>query len=492
MNVIDYQYFETFIFTAIFGVFAIYHILLYIILRYKALLYYCVILIGLTAHFTLYLLLFDADKSFSLLVQNTSLITAMVTTFGFLIFTRNYLTINQYKTPRLNKTYKFLIVTTIALTIIHILNIIIAGYNTFSKLLELLAAFTALATMILNIISGVKLFHAEKFNKYYLYSYTPYLLASILYVITWLLSYFFNIKTDYILLITSILITLQIILFSILMGFKFKSIQDENKRIQVEANNRLEYEVDVQTKQLQLAKKELEIQNKELETVNKLKNKLFSLLTHDVRGPLNNVSTLIELIENKLSDSPLKEITSKLKSDVNDRVSMINTLLDWSYKQLEGVRVHKEQCDLNAIFITIIKEFERAALDKNITIEQEVLCPVIYIDQNMLKVMLRNLLSNAIKFSEHGQKIMFSSKCNSDTIDIIVEDFGTGMQVDWFNSKNEHCPQTKKGTKGEVGTGFGLLITKDFAEMNGGKIICESEINKGTKFTLSFENILPD
>jgi len=490
MNIIDYKYLETFIFTAIFGFFAIYHLLLFLVLRFKVILYYCIILVGLTAHFTLYILLFDADDNFSQLIQNTSLITAMITTFGFLIFTKNYLNITENNKPQLHKAYKILMYITITLPIIHVLYLILIGNNSFSKILELIAAITSLTTMVLNIISGIKLFHAEKFNKYYLYSYTPYLLASILYIGTWLLGYFFNIKTDNILLITSTLITLQILLFSILIGFKFKSIEDDNKRIQLDANNRLAYEVDRQTKQLQLAKNELEFQNKELETVNELKNKIFSLLTHDVRGPLNNVSVLIGLIENELVDTPLKQITAKLKSDVNDRVSMVNTLLDWSYKQMEGVKVNKEQCDLNDIFNTVIKEFEWAVKDKNITVEQEILCQSIFIDPNMLKVILRNLLSNAIKFSENGKRIILSSQCTPTIVEIRVKDFGLGMNTDWQNStENNSGPTVRKGTIGEKGTGFGLMITKDFVEMNGGEIICMSEINKGTEFILSFKNL---
>ena len=490
MNIIDYKYLETFIFTAIFGFFAIYHLLLFLVLRFKVLLYYCIILVGLTAHFSLYILLFNADDSFSQLVQNASLTTAMITTFGFLIFTKNYLNITQNNRPRLHKAYKILMYITITLPIIHVIYLIFIGNNSLSRILELIAAITSLTTMVFNIVSGIKLFHVEKFNKYYLYSYTPYLLASILYIVTWLLGYFFNIKTDNILLITSILITLQILLFSILIGFKFKSIEDDNKRIQLDANNRLAYEVDRQTKQLQLAKNELEFQNQELETVNKLKNKIFSLLTHDVRGPLNNVSVLIGLIENELVDTPLKQITAKLKSDVNDRVSMVNTLLDWSYKQLEGVKVSKEQCDLNDIFNAIIKEFEWAAKDKNITVEQEILCQTMFIDQNMLKVILRNLLSNAIKFSENGKRIILSTKCTPTIVEIRVKDFGLGMNTDWQNSTdNNSGPTVRKGTIGEKGTGFGLMITKDFVEMNGGEIICKSEINKGTEFILSFKNL---
>ena len=97
--------------------------------------------------------------------------------------------------------------------------------------------------------------------------------------------------------------------------------------MQLEANTKLKDEVERQTKKLTVAKAELENQNAELEQVSKLKNKLFSLLAHDVRAPLNNFVVIIQLIEAELADEELKRLTEKLKSEVYDRISMINDLL---------------------------------------------------------------------------------------------------------------------------------------------------------------------
>jgi signal transduction histidine kinase len=352
----------------------------------------------------------------------------------------------------------------------------------------MLAAITALSTALFSLYSGIWLYNAEKFNKYYLYSYTPYLLASILYVVAWFSQKFYNVDVGIVVLLTSILVTFQLILFSILVGYKYKSIEDNTIKIQVEANNKLTTEVEKKTKHLQIAKQDLEYKNEELEKVNKLKNKLFSLLTHDVRGPLNNVGTIVEMIESQLEESELKEITKKLKNEVTDRISMVNVLLDWSYNQLEGVTLDKKLCDLEILFTSIKKEFKRMADDKGIDIELAISCRELLIDENMLKVILRNLTSNAIKFSKKGQKIILSSKCTSDIVEIGVKDFGLGMNTDWQNtSENNSGPTVREGTIGEKGTGFGLMIAKDFVKMNGGTISCKSEVNKGTDFVLSFK-----
>lgn len=491
MDNIDFRYLTTIVFTSIFGVFGIYHLLSFLVLRHKITLYYFVLIFGLTLHWILSLIgVGPFSDSVILIADKATLTTAMVSTFGLLMFTKSYLNIykNSYKT--LATIYKVFAIIIVCLPGLHIINNIVTKIEWLNSSLVMLAAILALSTTLLSLYSGIRLYNTKKFNKYYLYSYTPYLLGSILYIASWFSQKYYNVDTDLVILSTSILITLQLILFSLLISYKYKSIEDYTIKMQVEANDRLTTEVEKQTKHLQIAKQDLEYKNEELEEVNKLKNKLFSLLTHDVRGPLNNIGTIVEMIESQLEESELKEITKKLKNEVTDRISMVNVLLDWSYNQLEGVTLDKKLCNLDTLFKSIKKEFKRIAIDKDIEIELAISCQELYIDENMLKVILRNLTSNAIKFSKEGQKIILSSNCTSDIVTIGVKDFGLGMNTDWQNSTdNNSGPTVRKGTIGEKGTGFGLMITKDFVEMNGGEIICMSEINKGTEFILSFKNL---
>jgi len=485
MNGEDFNYLLTCVFTAIFGVFGIYHLASYFILRHKILLYYSILILALTLHWSWFL--WPSGPLSDAIAGKGSLITAMMVTYGLLLFTKNYLNIRKSNHHYLSKIYTISKYIVVGLPILHVLNILISKNNWLNNSLELLAAISALVTILINIFSGVHLYKEEKFNKFYLYSYTPLLLSALIYIGTWFLQKQYTVDIRFVLISTSSLITLQLILFSVLVGYKFKSIEDENIRTQIETNKILTLEVDKQTKKLQIAKTALENQNQELESVNGLKNKLFSLLTHDVRGPLNNITLLVEMIEAQLEDSELKEITKKLKNKVDDRISMVNALLEWSYNQLEGIKVNKKHCDIKEVFHSIAREFERMAEDKGVNLVFEISQPKLFIDENMFKVILRNLTSNAIKFSKKGQKVILSSKNDSDSIAIGVQDFGTGMNTDWCEKLvNEGMPRTTLGTKGEQGTGFGLLITKDFVEMNGGELICESEINKGTLFILRF------
>lgn len=488
MDVLDFRYLTTIVFTAIFAVFGIYHLLSYLVLKHKILLYYFILILGLTSHWSLY---FFINNSFgnevSMIADKASLSTAMLTTFGLLMFTKNYLNVGKKDYPKLSRIYKTFTIVVICLPVLHIMNNLLTRIVWLNDFLVMFAAIMAMVSVILNIFSGFWLFNAKNFNRYYLYAYAPILLAAILYIGTWFLKRYFDFDANPILLASSVLVTLQLVLFSLLVGIKFKSIEDENLKIQAETNKMLRTEVEKQTKSLQIAKSTLEIQNEELEKVNKFKNKLFSLLTHDVRAPLNNVSVIIGMIEDDLVDDEMKQITERLKNEISDKIAMVNGLLQWSYKQLEGVKLNKKNCDLNLVLSSIKKEFERMAEDKKITIELNISHPELFIDENMLKVALRNLTSNAIKFSEKGQKIILWSQNNSGKIEIGVRDFGVGMNTDWYDRmESDGGPQTKRGTRGEKGTGFGLLIAKDFVEMNGGEIICESVINKGTNFILRF------
>ncbi|MDF0709046.1 sensor histidine kinase [Flagellimonas okinawensis] len=490
MENLDFRFLTTLVFTAIFGVFGVYHLFSYLILRHKILLHYCILIFGLTMHWSLSFFIDGSfGESLALFADKASLTTAMITTYGLLIFTKDYLNIEGSRYPRLSKGYRFLIIATVGLPLLHLANNLLTGSDVFNDMVVMIAAIIAMAAIFLNIFSGFWLFTAQRFNRYYLYSYAPILLAALFYIGTWFLMRFYTFNAIPVVLTTSVLITFQLILFSLLLGFKYKLIEDENMRIQIEANRNLISEVDRQTKELQITNSALEMQNEELARVNELKNKLFSLLSHDVRAPLNNLSVIISMIEEHLEDDELKGILEKLNIEISDKIDMVNGLLQWSYSQLEGIRLETRRCDIQEMFATLSNEFERIAENKNIAIVHEVSAPEILTDDNILKVVLRNLISNALKFSHKDQKIVLWSRQGEGYIEIGVEDFGTGMDASWFNKLAQgDKPQSTRGTSGEKGTGFGLLIAKDFVEILGGELICESQKNEGTNFMVRFSS----
>ncbi len=490
MTELSFKTLSSAIFPAIFGVFGIYHLLSYLVLKHRLLGYYFILIVGLTLHWSLkYMANGSLGFGSAFLADKISLITAMLITFGLLIFTREYLNISKASYPKLAWLYTTAIGTTLTLPVLHLLNELLTQLAWLNTFLVMTAAITAMIAVLLNLFAGIWLFRAQSLNRYYLYANAPILLAAILYIGTWFLKRQSEFDASSIVLISAALISLQMILFSILVGIKFKTIEDENLALQIATNKRLQSEVDKQTRSLQIANEKLEAQNEELEEVNQLKNKLFSLLTHDVRGPLNNVKAILGLIQEELAEGEVKQITEKLGTELSDRISMVNGLLHWSYTQLEGVKLNKTHCNLYEVFSSIQNEFERIASDKKIEIVIDCSHPELYIDEETLKVILRNLTSNAIKFSDSGQQVVLWSRKQANKVEIGVRDFGMGMDSQWFNKLSDAPkPQTKLGTQGEKGTGFGLIIARDFVEMNGGEMICESEPDKGTNFVLRFDD----
>ena len=215
MDILDSRYLTTVVFTTIFGVFWIYHLLSYLVLKHKILLYYFVLILGLTLHWSLYFFIDNSlGNEVSTVADKASLTTAMLTIFGLLMFTQNYLNIGKGDYPKLSKTYQIFAVVVACLPVTHLINNTVIGMHWLNDFLVMIAAIIAMASIFLNLFSGFWLFNAQKFNRYYLYSYTPLLLAGLLYIGTWFLKRHFSFDANPILLASSILVTLQLILFS--------------------------------------------------------------------------------------------------------------------------------------------------------------------------------------------------------------------------------------------------------------------------------------
>jgi hypothetical protein len=165
MTEIDFTYLITSVFTAIFGVFGIYHLASFLILRHKILFYYCILILGLTFHWSWYL--FALGPLGKDITGKASLITAMITTYGLLLFTKNYLNIRKGNHPKLSKSYTILKYIVACLPIPYVLNIFITKNEWLTNLFVMLAAISAMVSIFMNIFSGIRLYKEEKFNKYY-------------------------------------------------------------------------------------------------------------------------------------------------------------------------------------------------------------------------------------------------------------------------------------------------------------------------------------
>ena len=274
------------------------------------------------------------------------------------------------------------------------------------------------------------------------------------------------------------------ILFIILIGFfilliKLRKVIAQNK-IAIE-------EVLVKNDQIKTKNSIIEEQRVRQEKINLVKDKLFSVISHDMRTPLTQLQGILSLMEvNALKMSEWTELLPALKRNVQSSTEQLDTLLLWSKNQMQGFQTHISQfliCRLTEKNYEVLKpSFE----EKNIQFFNEV-SPDLMVeaDQEMIQIVLRNLLSNAIKFTSKNGNITVSSQVKDTHVFIHIKDTGVGIHSNDFEKIFAEIDYSTPGTLGEKGTGLGLKLSKDFLEMNQGNIYVESEIGIGSTFIFS-------
>lgn len=235
---------------------------------------------------------------------------------------------------------------------------------------------------------------------------------------------------------------------------------------------------------------------KRLKEINATKNKLFSIIAHDLRGPIGGIKSLLELLISNFNLSDIKKIQEMLEViqvSANSTYELLENLLTWAKAQQNEIKFAPEEIHLNKIVSQTIDLFTELSKNKEVVIN----CDIpensfVFADKNMVMTVLRNLMSNAIKFSSKGGNIQIILEKKDKEFLIIVKDEGTGIEAENISKlfkKTEHI--STYGTNGEKGTGLGLLLCLEFIEKHGGKIWVDSELDKGSafKFTLPFKNI---
>lgn len=222
----------------------------------------------------------------------------------------------------------------------------------------------------------------------------------------------------------------------------------------------------------------------ELEQLNKVKDKFFSIISHDLRSPMNALSGILDLMDkDKISPDEFKRLNKELRVQFNHTKTLINNLLDWTLLQMDKLKIQFEKIDLNQLAESNIKLLTSLHL-KEIKINN-LISPSLFAlgDSNMINLVLRNLLTNAIKFSEAGHLIEIDAKEDGDNYIISVKDQGVGISPEVQKLLFEKTTgYSTRGTANEKGTGLGLILCKEFVERNGGRIWLESSLGKGSTF----------
>jgi signal transduction histidine kinase len=245
-------------------------------------------------------------------------------------------------------------------------------------------------------------------------------------------------------------------------------------------------------RQLLEKQKEVVSQNNTLNQLNEEKNKLFSILSHDLKTPMNAIRQMLELHEMDLLSEQEKEESNKLLlKQVKQTEQKIEQLLRWSHAQLGGIVTDKKPLDLVDLIQETLHQNEVIAQKKNINFNFTVEQPTfrIYGDPSQLQIVFQNCLQNAIKFSHVGGEILLNLEDLGNQVKLTFKDQGIGMTPEKLHEirQKKSIVSSTEGTNKEKGTGLGLFLVKQFMENNGGTLIIESEDQKGTTLHLIFE-----
>jgi signal transduction histidine kinase len=303
-------------------------------------------------------------------------------------------------------------------------------------------------------------------------------------------------------------VAIEVCLFSLALANRLnvlrkekEFVEQENTRLVREQNEMLEAQVSKRTEELQsanekliqtneellLTTEKLDLQSRELQEINDTKDRLFAIIGHDLRSPINSLKGLLNLMyQEGMTKKEFIDHSQDARQNVEHVHFMLNNLLNWAKFQLQGISNKPENIMINGIVTDNINLMNGEAKNKNIEITNNI-APTIaaYADPDQLSLIIRNLLSNAIKFTNTGGKIDFSAIADDRQVWISISDTGVGMSCQIMENIFSIRPEkTQQGTSGEKGTGIGLHMSRQFVEMNNGQIMVKSAAGKGTTFTV--------
>ncbi|MCE1188351.1 MAG: ATP-binding protein [Ignavibacteria bacterium] len=226
------------------------------------------------------------------------------------------------------------------------------------------------------------------------------------------------------------------------------------------------------------------------EEANSTKDKFFSIIAHDLRGPFTSMLGFSEIMRDSFENNDLdnqRKYFGYIHEGIKGVYKLLDNLLLWAKLQRGGITSNPEDLLLKSIVDETIEPLRLLINNKSITFLNQIPDSTkVYSDKNLLSTIIRNLVSNAIKFTQRNGCIFVSAIANDQFVEISIKDDGTGIPKDKINILFDISKKTSTtGTEGEPGTGLGLLLCKDLVEKQNGKIWVESEVGKGSTFSFT-------
>ncbi len=232
---------------------------------------------------------------------------------------------------------------------------------------------------------------------------------------------------------------------------------------------------------------QLEARQTELTELNAVKNKLFSVVSHDLRSPLYALRNVFQnFTKYDIPPDEIKSTVKEMANDLNYTIGLMENLLEWSKNQMKTDAVRTSEINVSELIHNVVQLLRLQAEAKQVYIESKADEPVIVVaDKDMIHLVLRNLVSNAIKFTPNKGKIEIGINDLSSFAEVYVQDSGVGISRDALKKINSNNFYSTKGTASESGTGLGLMLCKEFLVRNGGQMHIESKPGKGSVFSFT-------
>lgn len=232
---------------------------------------------------------------------------------------------------------------------------------------------------------------------------------------------------------------------------------------------------------------EMETRSEELERLNQVKDKFFSIISHDLRSPINALAGLLDLLDKgAVKPEELSRHIHELKSRFNHTRTLLNNLLDWTLLQMDKLSLQATRIDLRRLVdenVQLLGSIPNKRIRLNNKVPENTIG---FADSNTVNLVIRNLMTNAIKFTNDGGEVVIGAEDRDGEWLITVRDNGVGMNDDVLKMLfDKTAPYTTRGTANEKGTGLGLILCKEFVEKNGGRIFVESKVGVGSKFSFT-------
>ncbi len=279
-----------------------------------------------------------------------------------------------------------------------------------------------------------------------------------------------------------LLFTLVVLLILVIIGILYYS--------KIKTTKRLRHLVDERTLTIRESQQELLKLSSD-------KDKMYSIIAHDLRSPFNSILGFANLLQDgyyDYSDAEKKDFVRIIRGSAEQIFMLLENLLEWTRSSSRGIKINPDQIDLSLVVMLIIDLQNQNAKEKNIALVNNIpKNTFVYADGDMLRTVIRNLTSNAIKFTQIGGVVTYSAQIENAMVVCVVRDSGMGISPEDIG--NLFCADSKtkmKGTANENGTGLGLILVKDFVEKNHGTITVESKLGEGSSFKFKLPSKSPD